>query len=322
MKRINGFLRAITAVTAASVVAMTAATAATAQSVQPDITVKQETGKSVFWVLPGPRKLSESTFGTADDPKMTFAPKLKKAQQMAEAGKLPPSVPQLLKDMPILVGVPVKAREKGPDGGLWLKQPTAFSDKGLSISGSFTSKLWNNVEQDPAGPPGKTSDKAEMTAEFTDPDGNDYRVVLDHVVKPPFPGYQTGGGVVIDTRLHGTTGTGTPLMPEVDTIAAWWGVGDVYINGELAEKRRVMHLMTTEVVRKKDYSLATQENLPLGEGERLIAGQAHHTHLFVMPIKATKKGPVFDPAPTAYELPNGKTQPFIHAMFEQDTVVR
>jgi len=31
---------------------------------------------------------------------------------------------------------------------------------------------------------------------------------------------------------------------------------------------------------------------------------------------------VFDPAPTAYKLPNGKTQPFIHAMFEQDTIVK
>jgi hypothetical protein len=322
MKRINDLLRVITGATAASVVAMTAVTAASAQSAEPSITIKQDSGKAVFWVLPGPRKLSEATFGTAENPKMTFAPKLKEAQQMVEAGKMPPTVPQLLKDMPILVGVPVKAREKGPDGGLWLKQPTAFSDKGVSIGGSFTSKLWDNVKQDPPGPPGKTSDKAEMTAEFTDPDGNEYRVVLDHVVKPPFPGYETGGGVVIDAKLHGTTGTGTPLMPEVDTMAAWWGVGEVYINGELAEKRRVMHLMTTEVVRKKDYSLAIQEDLPLDEGERLIADQTHHTHLFVMPIKATDKGPVFDPAPTAFELDNGKMQPFIHAMFEQDTIVK
>jgi hypothetical protein len=288
----------------------------------PILTVKQEPGKTVYWVLPGPRRLSEATFGTADNPKMTFAPRLKKAQQMAEEGKLPPTVPQLLQDMPVLVGVPEKARKKGPDGNLWLMQPTGFSDKARAVRGSFTSKLWDNVAEDPPGPPGKTDDKATMTAAFTDPQGNEYRVELDHVVKPPFPGYETGGGVVIDTKLHGTTGTGTPLMPEVDTIAAWWGVGDVYINGELKDKGRVMHLMTTKVVRKRDYSLATQDELPLAPEERFLAAQEHHTHLFVMPIKATEKGPVFEPAPSAFELPNGKMQPFMHIMFEQDTVAR
>jgi len=314
-------LKAALATVLAALLMMTVHAPLQAQD-NPTLTVKQEPGKTVYWVLPGPRRLSEATFGTEKNPKMTLAPKLKKAKQMAEEGKLPPTVPQLLQDMPTLVGVPEKARKKGPDGNLWLMQPNGFSDKGRAVRGSFTSKLWDNVEDDPPGPPGKTIDKATMTAEFTDPQGNEYRVELDHVVKPPFPGYETGGGVVIDTKLHGTTGTGTPLMPEIDTIAAWWGVGDVHINGELKEKGRVMHLMTTEVVRKTDYSLATQEELPLSPDKRFLPQQEHHTHLFVLPIKATGKGPVFDPAPTAFELPNGKMQPFMHVMFEEDTVVR
>jgi len=33
------------------------------------------------------------------------------------------------------------------------------------------------------------------------------------------------------------------------------------------------------------------------------------------------RGPVFKPLKTAFELPNGKPQPFIHVMYEQDTVV-
>jgi len=304
-------LKAALATVLAALLMMTAHAPLQAQD-NPTLTVKQEPGKTVYWVLPGPRRLSEATFGTEKNPKMTLAPKLKKAKQMAEEGKLPPTVPQLLQDMPTLVGVPEKARKKGPDGNLWLMQPNGFSDKGRAVRGSFTSKLWDNVEDDPPGPPGKTTDKATMTAEFTDPQGNEYRVELDHVVKPPFPGYETGGGVVIDIKLHGT----------IDTIAAWWGVGDVHINGELKEKGRVMHLMTTEVVRKTDYSLATQEELPLSPDKRFLPQQEHHTHLFVLPIKATGKGPVFDPAPTAFELPNGKMQPFMHVMFEEDTVVR
>ena len=30
---------------------------------------------------------------------------------------------------------------------------------------------------------------------------------------------------------------------------------------------------------------------------------------------------MFDPVLTAFELPNGKNQPFIHIMFDEDTIV-
>jgi len=293
-----------------------------ANAKEPDVTVKQESGKVTYWVMPGPRKLGEKVFGTPDNPKMTFKPKLKAAQKKADAGKGPPSVPQLLKDLPTLVGVPMKARKEGPDGGWMLKAPTPFSDDGRIIQGNFESKLYDNINEDPPGPPGKTPDKATMEAEFTDPQGNEYRVVLDHVVKPPFPGYETDGGVFLDGYLHGTTGTGSPLMPQVWTIAAWWGVGELYVNGELVNDHRVMHLMTTEVVRDNDYKLAQQEDLPLPPEKWLVKGQPHHTHLILPPIQGTKKGPVMDPVESAFELPNGKNQPFIHVMFEQDEIVR
>jgi len=293
-----------------------------AASEEPDRITKQEAGKVTYWVMPGPRKLSPAVFGTPDNPKMTLAPKLRKAKQMAEAGKGPPSVPQLLKDLPILVGVPEKARTTMDDGTQVLKHPTPFSDNGKIIEGNFEAKFWDKVNEDTPGKPGKTPDKAKMTAEFTDPQGNDYRVVLDHVVKPPFPGYETDGGVMLRDYHHGTTGTGTPLMPQVWTLGAFWGVGEVYVNGDLRSKKRVMHLMTTEVVRDNDYHLAFQEEMPLTPDQWLIKGQPHHTHLIVLPIQATKKGPVHKPLKTAFELPNGKTQPFMHIMFEQDTVVK
>ncbi|MBK1671662.1 hypothetical protein CKO28_27110, partial [Rhodovibrio sodomensis] len=55
------------------------------QSKSPDRVVKQDPGKVVYWVPPGPRKLSPAVFGTAEDPKMTLAPKLNKARRMVEA---------------------------------------------------------------------------------------------------------------------------------------------------------------------------------------------------------------------------------------------
>ncbi len=288
----------------------------------PDRITKQESGNVTYWVMPGPRELSPAVFGTSDNPKMRFKPKLREAYGMVAAGKAPPSVPQLLKDLPILVGVPEKARKTMGDGTQVLKQPTPFSDDGLVISGNFEAKFWDEVNKDTPGKPGDTPDKAKMTAEFTDPQGNEYKAVLDHVVKPPFPGYETDGGVLLSDYLHGATGTGTPLMTQVWTIAAYWGVGELYVNGELKSKKRVMHLMTTEVVRDNDYHLALDEEMPLQPDEWLVKGQSHHTHFFVMPIKATKKGPKFNPVPTAFNLGEDKTQPFIHVMYEQDTVVK
>lgn len=278
--------------------------------------VQQQEGKVTYWVLPGPRKLDEQTFGTPDNPKMLLEPKL----QAAKEAKAPPTVPDVLKQVPIMVSAPEKGRKVMPNGDYIFAQPTPFSNKARIIQGSFEATFTDMVKTDPPGKPGNTPDTADFTAEFSDPQGNQYRVVLDHVVKPPFPDHQTEGGVMLDSVHHGTTGTGSPLMPEVDTIAALWGLGKLYINGELVGDHRMMHLMTSEVVRNKDYELVHTRDLPLAPEDRHISGQAHHTHLMMPPIKGTKKGPVFSPVPTAFELPNGKTQPFLHIMFEQDQV--
>ncbi|MFC4350832.1 hypothetical protein ACFOW6_04660 [Fodinicurvata halophila] len=318
--------KSIAAVSAAGMLAactnIEADPATAAQNDSPDLVTKQDAGNIVYWVPPGPRKLSPTVFGTAEDPKMTLQPKLQKAQEMVEAGKMPPSVPQLLKDLPILVGVPEKARSQGPDGEQILDQPTPFPNKGQIIEGSFRAEFFDEVDEDTPGKPGETPDSANLTAEFTDPQGNDYKVVLDHVVKPPFPGYQTDGGVMLDDVHHGSTGTGTPLMPQVWSIGALWGIGEVHVNGEVAAKHQVVHLMTTETVRTTDYQLALQEDMPLAPDEWHVKGQPHHTHLIVLPMEGTPEGPVFSPVPTAFELPNGETQPFMHIMFEEDTVER
>ncbi len=279
------------------------------------VEVSQDEGNVVYWVLPGPRELEAETFGTPDNPKMLFQPKLEAAKQT----KGPPATPDTLEKNPFLVGVPEKARSVTEDGRYMLNKPNPFSNKARIISGEFESSMRDVVRADQKGKPGQTPDQADFEAEFTDPQGNEYRVVLDHVVQPPFPGYETQGGVFTEGFLHGDTGTGTPLMPKQYTFAAWWGLGELYINGEQVDKGRVMHLMTTEVVRDKDYNLAFSDDLPLGPDQRHISDQEHHTHLMMPPVRGVPgKGPVFDPVPTQFELPNGKNQPFMHIMFEQD----
>lgn len=289
--------------------------------------IKQNSGKVVYWVLPGPRPLSEEVFGTPENPKFTLKEKLAQVGPPSTPPKIVGPVKQLLKDLPFLVAAPMKMRETNEAGTKFTKltAPTLFSDKAQPLpfeegkNGWFKATYINRVDKDQKGPPGKTIDEAKMEAEFNDPQGNRYRVKLDHVVQPPFPGYKTQGGVIIDGVHHGTTGTGSPLMPKVYTRAAFWGVGNVWINGEKLDGFRVMHMMTTDIVRDKDYNLVLDEELPLKPEDRHIENQPHHTHLVVLPIKPPP--PTFNRNVTEFELKNGKTQPFIHMMFEQDRVV-
>lgn len=284
-------------------------------------TVDQPAGRVVYWVMPGPRQLSADVFGTPKDPKDTCKPKFTAAEQAVAAHKMPPAVPETLRKLPILVCVPLAARSQHADGTWWFDKPTPFSDKGRIISGSFIAHYWDYVTKNPPGPPPKTPDKAQMVAKFTDPQGHHYVVALKEVLKPPFPGYRTQGGVMIDSYHHGLTGTGTPLMPKVKTYAAFWGMGDVYIDGKRADENVVMHMMTTEVVRDRNYHLALNNELPLPRDRWFVKGQSHHTHLIVLPLEVVPgKGPVFQPLKTAFKLPSGKTQPFMHIMFEEDSL--
>jgi hypothetical protein len=297
------------------------------------VTVEQKAGKLVYWVKPGPRKnLSKSVFGTPNNPERYDV-----EQYIAQTDLGP--IKQLLRDMPTLVAAPLEARKTNASGTAYtaFARPTAFSNQAQPLSmqtgknGSFRARMVNNVETDQPGGPFAAADELDFETVFHDPDGNRYRIDMKTLIQPPIPGYETGGGVVVDTDLHGDTGTGTPLMPREYTHAAFWGFGDLYVNGE-KQGTWLTHLMTTEVVRKGDYSLAIDEELPLSADKRPIASQPHHTHVIMMPIEPYKPMPVlgalgmgptaprFAPVKTAYQLPNGMTQPFIHMMYEQDSI--
>lgn len=306
------------------------------------VSVQQDWGKTVYWVKPGPRELSEDVFGTPGNPKFTVRQKIREAKK--GTAEFPDGAPQpvikLIKELPILVAAPRKFRQAKGNNYTKFTHPTPFSNRaqplGFSKSqnGYFKATLIDNVRTDRPGGPMNTNDKVEFETVFHDPSGNKYRVEIAHLVQPPMPGYETGNGVVLDTYLHGKTGTGTPLMPRQYTHAAFWSMGKIYVNGEFRGKR-LTHLMTTQVVRDKDYELALDEELPLGPENRHIEDQPHHTHLMIAPVKPYHPMPVagtwfgmgpaapkFAPVPTEYSLGNGKKQPFIHIMFEQDEITQ
>ncbi len=278
-----------------------------------DVTVKQEPGKIVYWVLPGPRRLSEQLFGTPQYPRQTGELNLEQADGL---------VKDLFRDFPIIAGVPLSLRVTNEDGTAFTEttRPTPVSDQGRIVTGQFEITYKDRQPYDLPGEPTATSDKVDITISFTDPAGNEYQLEVRSLYQPPFPNFESGGGVITDAWLHGSTGNDSPLFPKIFTYGAFWGIGDVIINGQLVDEDKWIHFMTTQTVRDRDYRLAIGEELPLRPDET-IAGQIHHTHVVVRPIKITPEGPVYDPVKTAFTLPNGEKQPFIHIMFEQDTLV-
>jgi hypothetical protein len=107
-----------------------------------EATVSQEEGKVTYWVLPGPREL-DSYFGTRENPKLTAEP----------PANAPKPVKQLLEDLPILVGVPEKARTY-KNGTAMTEMPTPFGDKGVPVQNSALELTYmDRQSEDGDGPP-------------------------------------------------------------------------------------------------------------------------------------------------------------------------
>lgn len=278
-----------------------------------DVRVVQEPGKVVYWILPGPTKLDKQTFGTPQYPMNTGEFKISEASG---------AVKKLFEKFPIMAGVPLKARDTNENSTefTYTKIPTPVSDNGRIVTGHLDITYKDRQPYDLPGNP-NTADGVDLNVEFTDPDGNQYKLVVTKLYQPPFPGFQAGGGVITDAWIHGNTGTDSPLFPTIFTYGAFWGIGKIIINGQMVQDDMWIHVMTTQNVRDRDYHFVTSERLPLMPDET-FSGQIHHTHVIVRPIKITSDGPQFEPVKTAFTLPNGMKQPFIHVMFEQDTIVK
>jgi hypothetical protein len=235
-------------------------------------------------------------------------------------------VKEVLQQFPLPAGVPMEMRGTNDDGTRFTQtaEPTPFGDEFETTSGQFEITYLDRQPKDQRsasspGIEGPSADDVELTSTFTDPAGNEYELQLTAVAPRPFPNYETGGGVVTLRDLHGVTGTGTLLLPRMFNYGAFWGFCDLVINGEVVDRNRAVHVMTTEMVRKTDYSLTFTPELPLAEDSAYL-GRPHHTHGILPPVKLTEDGPQFDPVPTRFELPNGETQPFIHVMYDRETV--
>ena len=155
-----------------------------------------------------------------------------------------------------------------------------------------------------------SKDQIAMEAEFQAPDGRTIRVVMDKII-PKGPDHPFYGGVGTNVLMHGATGIGTPLVAEEFSYITAWGIGDMYVDGEMVDSGRVVHIMVSERTRDDDFMV----------GFGVAKPDELEIHLAMPPLKGSPTGPVASPVPTGVMLPNGKEQPFIHVNFYGDAKV-
>ena len=243
-------------------------------------TITQD-GGGVFVALPDHRRLDAHVFGT-------------------------PMMPRWNGGTPGISGLPFPAR--GVEGGHYtaMKPLSPFGDKYITMGGaSLKLELTDITATDAA----KTQDSAKLVASWKDAKGNQYTVKCCLKMAAHGLEFPTFGGVVTNHLLHGFTGLGTPLMPTEFAYAAFWGMGMVSKNGKVLEKPRLVHGMLTEYVRAEGYKLAADAE---------VTPSRWQFHLMVPPMKPVPAETRYQAAPvnTGLTLPNGRTLPFWHVMFE------
>lgn len=198
--------------------------------------------------------------------------------------------------------LPLSNRETNADGSAFttIKNPAMFSNKIKMTTGTFTMQVRDLTSKDTSA----SIDEVAMEAHFIGPDGKKYRVTMNKVI-PVGPDHPFFGGVGTDVLMHGATGIGTPLVVQEFSYITAWGLGDIYVDGDKVDSKRMVHVMVSERTRDDNFKLGFDVAKP----------DELEIHLAMPPIKGSPNGPVKSPVPTGLTLPNGKTQPFIHVNF-------
>ncbi len=198
--------------------------------------------------------------------------------------------------------LPLDNRLTSEDGSTYttIKAPSMFSNNIKMITGDFKMTVVDATAKDRMD----SKDEVTMEASFVGPNGRDFRITMNKVI-PVGPDHPFFGGVGTNVLMHGGTGIGTPLVTEEFSYITVWGIGNIYIDGELVDSKRVIHIMVSERTRDDDFKV----------GFGVAKPDELEIHLAMPPLKGSPTGPVPSPVPTGVTLPNGMTQPFIHVNF-------
>ncbi|NOZ33005.1 MAG: hypothetical protein GXP01_08035 [Alphaproteobacteria bacterium] len=206
-------------------------------------------------------------------------------------------------DAPINVDLlPLANRLISDDGSSFttIKNPAMFSNNIEMTTGSFTMQVRDLTAKDMPG----SLDEVDMDASFVSPAGQTIRVTMNKVmsVGPDHPFF---GGVGTNVLMHGATGIGTPLVAEEFSYITVWGMGTIYVDGEMIDSNRMVHIMVSERTRDDDFMA----------GFGVARPDELEIHLAMPPVKGSPDGMIASPVPTGVTLPNGNDQPFIHVNF-------
>lgn len=198
--------------------------------------------------------------------------------------------------------LPLENRLTNADGSAYttIKNPAMFSNKIKMTTGEFKMSVVDATAKDGM----ESLDEVAMEATFLGPEGRQFRVTMNKVI-PKGPDHPFFGGVGTNVLMHGGTGIGTPLVAEEFSYITAWGIGDIQIDGELVDSKRVIHIMVSERTRDDDFMA----------GFGVAKPDELEIHLAMPPVKGSSTGPVPSPVPTGVTLPNGNEQPFIHVNF-------
>lgn len=265
---------------------------------RPGAVVAYDAGGPAGWVVPGPRALDATEFGTPTNPLRTAVP----------APHLPEAQQDLVGMVPYLVGVPRPDRAREGERYTRTRAVTPFGDQVRPVDAALHLVARDRRRRDRDRQPFQTPDQAAFVVTFTDPEGRDCEVRLTRVIQPPVPGWETEGGVLVGGWIGGSSGVDSPLAPRTWAFAAVWGLVDLLVDGDVVGRDRLARVAVTEATRATDPRLRASWELPLAPDR--AGGGPREASLLVWPVRVRDDGPFFDPLPGL-----DPDAPYLHLVF-------
>lgn len=210
--------------------------------------------------------------------------------------------------------IPVENRRvnKNETAYTTLNDTIIFSRSRDIVSGSIFVKVTDltAIDQD------ISNDKAEMEATFSGPNGSNFKIVLNKLFPGKIP-TQTFGGVGSNSLIHGHTGVGINKIFSEFAYIFFYGLGDIYRDGQLINKDMFVYFAVSQRSRalNEDF-LEGRYNVSNPMGKLIV-------HLVVFPRTLTDDGTLVDvPFSTGVIGKDGKDQEFFHINYLENIIVK
>lgn len=182
--------------------------------------------------------------------------------------------------------------------------PTPFSNRVSLGAGEYSLSVLDVNDEDSPDSDDRVED---VTIQYQRANGTGFLIDnIDIIHKEDGSGDHTFfGGVGYDKQMHGNTGIGTNLMPQLNAEITLWGTADLKnLNGEVLDTGRLIHIMTGSRVRTDDLKLITAVETDESDHSR------RETHIMLPPQDLEE-----NPSPV-----DGTKHGFLHLMFENVTL--